>query len=37
VRLAGGKPLRKVTLDTGIFADANPADNSWTAPVAVRP
>jgi hypothetical protein len=30
VRLSGGKALRSVTLDTGIFADANPSDNAWT-------
>jgi hypothetical protein len=31
VQVAGGKALRSVTLDTGIFVDANPADNSWAA------
>jgi len=31
VRVSGGKALRSVTLDTGIFADANPSDNAWTA------
>jgi hypothetical protein len=31
VRVSGGKTLRSVTLDTGIFADANPSDNAWTA------
>jgi hypothetical protein len=29
VRIAGGKALRAVSLDTGIFVDANPAGNSW--------
>jgi hypothetical protein len=31
VRIAGGKVLRSVTLDTGIFVDANPGDNTWAA------
>ena len=31
VRIAGGKALRTVTLDTGIFVDTNPADNAWSA------
>jgi len=31
VRVSGGKALRSVTLGTGIFADANPSDNAWTA------
>ena len=31
VRIAGGKALRSVSLDTGIFVDANPADNAWSA------
>jgi len=31
VQVSGGKTLRSVTLDTGIFADANPSDNAWTA------
>jgi hypothetical protein len=31
VRVAGGKALRSVSLDTGIFVDANPADNAWSA------
>ena len=31
VQVSGGKALRSVTLDTGIFADANPSDNAWTA------
>jgi hypothetical protein len=35
VRVAGGKALRSVQLDTGIFLDANPGDNTWTA--AIRP
>jgi hypothetical protein len=30
VRLPAGKALKSVSLDTGIFGDANPADNSWT-------
>jgi hypothetical protein len=36
VRIAGGKALRSVTLDTGIFVDANPADNVWTAEATER-
>jgi hypothetical protein len=36
VRLVGGKALRAVTLDTGIFVDANPADNAWQAEAAAR-
>jgi hypothetical protein len=31
VRVAGGRTLRSVSLDTGIFLDANPDDNTWTA------
>ena len=31
VRIAGGKALRSVTLDTGTFVDANPGDNTWAA------
>jgi hypothetical protein len=31
VPVAGGKTLRSVTLDTGIFVDANPGDNTWKA------
>lgn len=31
VRIAGGKALSSVSLDTGIFVDANPADNAWSA------
>jgi hypothetical protein len=31
VRVAGGKALRSVTLDTGIFVDFNPGDNTWAA------
>ncbi|MCU0252881.1 MAG: M1 family metallopeptidase [Vicinamibacterales bacterium] len=31
VRVSGGKALRSVTLDTGIFVDANPGDNAWKA------
>jgi hypothetical protein len=34
VRVAGGKALRSLTLDTGIFVDANPGDNTWAAPTA---
>jgi hypothetical protein len=34
VRIAGGKVLRTVTLDTGIYVDANPADNVWKAEAA---
>jgi Peptidase family M1 domain len=29
VPVAAGKPLKSITLDTGIFPDANPADNTW--------
>ncbi|MBL8424237.1 MAG: M1 family metallopeptidase [Candidatus Accumulibacter phosphatis] len=29
VRIAGSKALRSVSLDTGIFLDANPGDNTW--------
>jgi hypothetical protein len=36
VRIAGGKALRAVTLDTGIFVDANPADNAWKAVAAAQ-
>jgi hypothetical protein len=32
--VAGGKTLRSVTLDTGIFVDANPGDNAWKADTA---
>lgn len=31
VRIAGDKALLSVQLDTGIFLDANPGDNTWTA------
>ena len=31
VRLPAGKALKSVSLDTGIFGDANPADNAWAA------
>jgi hypothetical protein len=31
VQVAAGRLLKSVTLDTGIFPDANPADNTWTA------
>jgi len=31
VRIAGGKALRSVTVDTGIYVDFNPGDNAWTA------
>jgi hypothetical protein len=31
VRVAGGKAVRAVTLDTGIFVDFTPGDNTWTA------
>ena len=34
VRVAGGKALRSLALDTGIFVDANPGDNTWAAPTA---
>jgi len=36
LRIAGGKALRSVTLDTGIFVDANPGDNVWKAEAAAR-
>ena len=36
VRLMGARALRAVTLDTGIFLDANPADNVWKAEAAER-
>jgi Peptidase family M1 domain len=29
VPVAAGKTLKAITLDTGIFPDANPADNTW--------
>jgi len=31
VPVAAGKTLKSVTLDTGIFVDANPGDNAWKA------
>jgi hypothetical protein len=31
VQVAGTKALRSVSIDTGIFVDVNPADNSWKA------
>jgi len=31
VRIAGGKALRSVSLDTGIYVDANPGDNACAA------
>lgn len=31
IRVASGKALRSVSLDTGIFMDSNPADNAWAA------
>ena len=31
VRVAGAKPLRSLSIDTGIFVDANPGDNAWAA------
>jgi hypothetical protein len=37
VRVAGGKPLRSVTLDTGIYTDFNPGDNEWRAGPAHSP
>jgi hypothetical protein len=30
VRIAGGKALRAVSVDTGIYVDANPSDNAWS-------
>jgi hypothetical protein len=37
VRLPAGKALKSVSLDTGIFVDANPGDNSWKANADGRP
>ena len=37
VRIAGGKAWRSVSLDTGIFVDANPGDNGWKAQAGGRP
>jgi hypothetical protein len=37
MRVAGGKPLRSVTLDTGIYTDFNPGDNAWPAGPAHGP
>jgi hypothetical protein len=31
VRVAGAKALRSLSIDTGIFVDANPGDNAWAA------
>jgi hypothetical protein len=31
VRIAGGKAPRAVSVDTGIYVDANPSDNAWSA------
>jgi hypothetical protein len=31
VQVAGGKALQSVTLDTGLFVDFVPADNTWKA------
>jgi hypothetical protein len=31
VPVAGGKTLKSVTLDSGIFVDANLGDNTWGA------
>jgi hypothetical protein len=36
VRVAGAKALRSVTLDTGIFVDAHPTDNTWQTDAAAR-
>jgi hypothetical protein len=33
VPVASGKFLKSITLDTGIFPDANPIDNTWTSKV----
>ena len=35
VRVGGTKPLRTVTIDTGIYVDFNPSDNAWPAEPAV--
>ena len=37
VLLATGKPLKSISLDTGIFPDANPADNTWKAKTQSQP
>ena len=37
VRIAGGKALRSAQLDTGIFLDANPKDNTWIAAISPQP
>ncbi|MFO1394120.1 MAG: hypothetical protein U1F09_10210 [Steroidobacteraceae bacterium] len=31
VRVTGGKTLRSVNVDTGIYVDFNPGDNKWPA------
>ena len=31
VSVATAKKLKSVTLDAGIYADANPGDNTWAA------
>ena len=31
VPVAAGKTVKSITLDTGIFPDANPKDNTWTS------
>jgi hypothetical protein len=31
VPVAAGKALKSVTVDTGIFVDANPGDSTWKA------
>jgi hypothetical protein len=37
VRVAGGKALRSVNPDTGIFVDANTKDNTWIAAISTQP
>jgi hypothetical protein len=34
VPVASAKALKSLTIDTGIFVDANPGDNTWAAGTA---
>jgi hypothetical protein len=36
VPIAAGKTLKSASLETGIYPDANPADNAWAADTATR-
>lgn len=36
VPIAAGKTLKSASLETGIYPDANPADNAWAADPATR-